>query len=41
MNMIEKIRNNAEVHGIEWACRQAKKQGVNISTVLFALFGRY
>lgn len=41
MNMIEKIRSNAEVHGVAWAAAWAAKSGVNISTVRFALFGRY
>lgn len=41
MAISEKIRNNAEVHGIAWAARHAAKNGVNISVVRFVLFGRY
>lgn len=41
MTQAEKIRSNASVHGIAWAAKHAKKQGVNISIVLFALFNRY
>ena len=41
MTMAERIRSNAEVHGVEWAAQWAKRRGVNISTVCFALFGRY
>lgn len=36
-----KIRNNAETFGVRFAAREAKKHGINISTVLFVLFGRY
>ena len=36
-----KIRSNAEVHGIEWAAKQAATKGINIDTVMFALFGKY
>lgn len=41
MSIAEKIRSNAEVHGIAWAAKHAAKTGVNISVVRFALFGRY
>jgi len=41
MTVAEKIRNNAEVHGISWAAKKAAKQGVNISVVRFVLFGKY
>lgn len=41
MTTAEKIRSNAEVHGVAWAANKAKAQGINISTVLFALFGKY
>lgn len=41
MSMIEKIKSNAEVHGVQWAAAWAHRKGVNISTVRFALFGRY
>lgn len=41
MSVVEKIRSNAEVHGVAWAAKNAAKHGVNISIVLFALFGRY
>ena len=36
-----KIRNNAEVHGVKFAATVAAKAGVNIDTVMFALFGKY
>ena len=36
-----KIRSNANVHGVEWAARNAAQRGVNIDTVMFVLFGRY
>lgn len=41
MTIADKIRSNAEVHGVEWAAKHAAKQGVNISTVLYVLFGKY
>jgi hypothetical protein len=41
MSMAEKIRSNAEVHGVAWAAKWAVKHGVNISTVRHVLFGRY
>lgn len=41
MSTAEKIRSNAEVHGVAWAAAHAVRQGVNISTVRYALFGRY
>lgn len=41
MSMVERIKSNAEVHGVAWAAALAAKQGVNISTVRRALFGRY
>lgn len=41
MSMAERIRSNAEVHGVRWAAEWAAKRGVNISTVRRALFGRY
>lgn len=41
MSTAEKIKSNAEVHGVAWAARRARKDGVNISTIRFALFGRY
>lgn len=41
MNQAEKIRSNASVQGVAWAVKHAKKHGVNISIVLFALFNRY
>ena len=39
--MAEKIRSNAEVHGVAWAARWAARKGINISTVRMVLFGRY
>lgn len=41
MSTIEKIRSNAEVHGVAWAAKYARTHGVSISTVQYALFGRY
>lgn len=41
MTMAEKIRSNAEVHGVVWAASWAARKGVSISTVRFVLFGRY
>lgn len=41
MSQAEKIRSDAEVHGVKWAARRAFAKGVNISTVMYALFGRY
>lgn len=41
MSMTEKIKSNAEVHGVAWAAAWAARNGVNISTVRKALFGRY
>ena len=41
MSMAEKIRSNAEVHGVAWAAAWAARKGVNISTVRMVLFGRY
>jgi hypothetical protein len=36
-----KIRNNAETFGVRFAAENAAKHGVNISIVLYVLFGRY
>lgn len=41
MTINEKIKSNAEVHGVQWAAKWAARHGVNISTVRRALFGRY
>lgn len=41
MTQAEKIRSNAEVHGVAWAAARAARDGVNISTVRYVLFGRY
>ena len=41
MTQAEKIKSNAQTHGIQWAAKQARKQGVNISTIRFVLFGKY
>jgi len=41
MTIAEKIRNNADVHGVAWAAKHAAKKGINISIVRFALFGKY
>jgi len=41
MSVAEKIKSNAEVHGVAWAAKWAASHGVNISTVRRALFGRY
>lgn len=41
MSIAERIRSNAAVHGVTWAARHARKNGINLSTVLFVLFGHY
>lgn len=41
MSIAEKIKSNAEVHGVAWAAAWAACNGINISTVRRALFGRY
>lgn len=41
MSMVERIKSNADVHGVAWAAEWAARNGVNISTVRRALFGRY
>ena len=41
MSTADKIKSNADVHGVAWAAKHAAKQGVNISTIRFVLFGRY
>ena len=41
MTVAEKIRSNADVHGVAWAANWAARKGINISTVRFALFGKY
>lgn len=39
--MAEKIRSNAEVHGVRWTIRWAIRSGVNLDTVHFVLVGKY
>lgn len=41
MSIAERIKSNADVHGVEWAAQWAARKGINISTVRRALFGRY
>lgn len=41
MSIAEKVKSNAEVHGVAWAAAHAAKSGINISTIRFVLFGRY
>lgn len=41
MTIADKLRSNAEVHGVAWAAKHAARHGVNISTIRFVLFGRY
>lgn len=41
MSIAEKVRSNAEVHGVAWAAAWAARKGINISVVRRALFGRY
>ena len=41
MNTAEKIRSNAEVHGISWAAAWCKKQRIPFDTFYFVLFGKY
>lgn len=35
--MYWKIQSNAKAHGVAWAARKAKEQGVNIDDTLLAL----
>lgn len=39
--VLEKIKQNAQVHGLAWAVKQAKKQGINFDTVYYCFFGKY
>lgn len=41
MSIAEKLRSNAEVHGVAWAAKWAARKGINISIVRYVLFGRY
>lgn len=41
VSISEELRNNAITLGIQQTAKDAAKQGINISTVLFSLFGRY
>lgn len=41
MSIAEKIKSNADVHGVAWAAIWAARKGINISTVRRVLFGRY
>ena len=41
MSVADNIRNNAIMFGIQQAAKDAAKQGINISTVRYVLFGRY
>lgn len=41
MTLAERIKSNADVHGVAWAAKWAARNSVNISTVRRALFGRY
>lgn len=41
MSVADKLRNNAITLGIQQTAKDAAKQGINISTVLYSLFGRY
>lgn len=41
MTIAEKIKSNAEVHGVQWAAAWAASKRINISTVRKALFGKY
>lgn len=41
MTIAERIKSNADVHGVAWAAAWAARKGINISTVRKALFGRY
>lgn len=35
------IRNTAATHGVSFAAKHYCKRGVNVSTIRFALFGKY
>lgn len=41
MSIAEKIRSNAEVHGLQWTVRWANQKRINPDTVIFVLTGRY
>lgn len=41
MSIAEKLRSNAEVHGVAWAAAWAAKRGINIDTVLWVLCRKY
>ena len=48
MNKLEKIRSNAEVHGVQWAAKRQQEamrrnpSGTNsFDTFYFALFGKW
>jgi hypothetical protein len=41
MSTAEKIRSNAQVHGVAWTAQWAARKNINISTVRRALFERY
>lgn len=41
MTIAEKIKSNAEVHGVKWAVNWANTKKINPDTVFFALTGRY
>lgn len=41
MTIADKLKSNAEVHGVAWAASWAARKGVNISIVRFVLLGRY
>ena len=41
MNTAEKIRSNAEVHGVEFAAVVARRAGIPFDTFYFVLFGKY
>lgn len=41
MTVAQIIRKNAITFGIQQAAKDAAKQGINISTIRFVLFGRY
>ena len=41
MSVAEKIRSNAEVHGIQYAASVARKQRIPFDTFYFVMFGKY
>lgn len=41
MSIADKLRSNAEVHGVSFAAQWAAKNRINISVVRYVLLGKY